>query len=275
MARLRNLLVVGIALAVGPWVVPSATAAVSGHLVLLGSRSASVEVRLPARTTLDVANMQIRGHGQFAGFYLEAIDKPPAAREDLASHIGALFIRSLHAPDGTGLTLGFDGQRKNEIAAGRYRIYLLTDASTRVTIPISGARTITLRPGRPAETSFVARRDILRSQVEAENLQPIHVAGTRSLSLSTLLVGRFRAYAGDIGACLQPAASSGCDATPRAQDGDYTSYTVSPLEDLDISFTVIYHPGVLLPGNYRAYQHAFNAATIQYAAAAAFSLSLQ
>jgi len=275
MRPIAKLLAAGFALAIGPWAAPPATASVSGHLTLVGSRSSSIEVRLPARTTLDLTHMRVRGHSRYAGIYMEAIDRPPAVRDDLALHIGALFIRSLHAPDGAGLTLGFDGQRTNEIAAGRYRVYLLTDAPTRVTIPISGVPTITLRPTQPARTSFAARHDILRSQVEAQNLQPMQVAGARNISLSTLLVGSFRAYAGDIGACLQPAASNGCDATPRAQDGDYTNYALSPLEDLDISFTVTYHPGVLQPGNYRAYQHALNATTLQYATAAAFSLSLQ
>jgi len=275
MTRLSRLLVASIAFSVAPLAAPTATAGVTGQLTLVGSRAASIELRLPTRTTLDLAHMSVGGHAQFAGFYMEAIDQPPAVRESLDRHIGAIFIRSLHAPDGKGLTLSFDTERKNEVAAGLYRVYLLTDAPTRVTIPISGSTRTTLRPTRAARTSFVARHDILRSPVEAQNLQRLPVAGSRNLSLSTVLIGRFRAYAGDVGACLQPAKSNQCDATPRASDGDYSGYLVSPVQDLDISFTIAYHPGALRPGHYRAYQHAFNATTIQYASAAAFSLSLQ
>jgi hypothetical protein len=169
--------------------------------------------------------------------------------------------------------VGFDAKASRTLSPGRYRIYLLADGPTELVLPVHGSTERRLRPSRVARVAFAQRADILKSAIEAENAQPLTLVGARTVSLSTILIGRFRAYVGEVGACLRLAEAE-CGSTTRGGDGSYTGYVVSPLSDIDMSFTSSYAPGALKPGRYEAYQAALNATTLKYASGAALSLSL-
>ena len=116
--------------------------------------------------------------------------------------------------------------------------------------------------------------DILQNPLEASGRQHIRVDGPRTVDFSSITIGRFRAFAGQIAACFAIKGGDCGSATASGVDSTYTGWFVSPLNDLEFTFTLGYDPGVLKPGTYDAVQQALNATTMQYAIGAQFSLTL-
>ena len=244
-------------------------------LVLTGKQSASIEVTFAASTTLDLGHMETTGAGRFAGMYAEAlntaVDQQPGGSDQRA---GAMVFRDVHEPGSPGYVFPLIGSLSRTLKAGRYRLYLLADGPTQVRVPISGGRSLQLRPSRPVVTAVASDPDILASPIKATNVQPLKVTGARSLNLSALLVGGFRAYAGQIGTCLRRPENECGSATNSGADGPFTGAAIDPVEDFGMAWSVTYQPGTLGPGRYEAYQGAVNAAGLKFASGAAFSLSL-
>jgi hypothetical protein len=266
---LTAMVIVGL---LGSWSATSVDAAPAHALQLTGSRTASADLVLRQNTTFDVDKLAISGKGSFAGFYMESLDKPVAKRTEAGARLGAVTIRDWRTPDGPGLTTSFTPPGKQQLSAGRYRVYLVADGPTTVSLPTNGA-TMRLRPTRPATAAVEARADILSSPVQATNTQTMRFVGKRTVALVGLVVGRFRAYVGTIGSCFRTPEAE-CGEHGSGADGAFAGYLLSPLSDLDLSWTTLYEPGVLKPGRYEAHQEALNATTLQYASGAAFTLSL-
>ena len=241
---------------------------------IAGPRSASVDFVLQQATTFDVDKNSSSGSGRYVGFYVEAIDRPYAERDAAGRNLGLVSLRDFHPPGEPGLTLGLGVNRSGTLQPGRYRAYLLADGPSSVSVPITGSRNLRLSPTRPERTVADVQPDILASPVSASNRRGIRLTGPRTLAVSSVLVGRFRAYAGQIEACLAtPESDCGSDAA-RGADGTYAGWMVSPLNDIAFSFTLEYQPGVLKPGSYDGVQYALNGTTLQFASGAAFALSL-
>jgi hypothetical protein len=243
-------------------------------LVLTGSTSASSEITLKHDTTLDLRRMTASGSGHFAGLYLEPIDVPPSQREQVGRHSGAIAFRDVREPGGDAYLFPFVAAAPTATKAGRYRIYLFVDRPTVVRVPISGSASLHVRPTSQVVVAYASRPNILTSPLEARNVQPLRVTGRRSISMSAMIIGGFRAFAGDVGTCLRPPGSECGSATSRGADGPYTSLGVNPLADYGLAFRVSYLPGALTGGAYEAYQGALNAGGLKYASGAAFTFRL-
>ena len=227
---------------------PLAPASADGAtLVLTGKQSASVEVTFAASTTLDLGHMETTGAGRFAGMYAEALSTPVEQQR-----AGAMVFRDVHEPGSPGYVFPLSGSLSRTLDAGRYRLYLLADGPTRVRVPISGGRSLQLRPSRPVATAVASDPDILVSPIKATNVQPLKITGARSLNLSALLVGGFRAYAGQIATCLRRPESECGSGTNSGVDGPFTGAAVDPVEDFGMAWSVNYQPGTLGPGRYEA-----------------------
>lgn len=268
-------LIVGIACAF--LILPTRASAVPTPpaLVVTGSRSASVELDLPNDTTFDLSHMTSSGSGRYAGIYLEPIDVPTGQRERVGRHSGAIAFRDVHEARASSYIFPFVAVAPAATKAGHYRLYLFTDSSVVVRVPISGSRSLNPRPTQPVVASFAGKADILTSPIEAQNTQPLRVTGSRSISMSAMLIGGFRAFAGDIGTCLRAPGSQCGSATSRGADGPYSSVGIDPVEDYGLAFRVSYMPGAIAPGQYEAFQGALNIGGLKYASGAAFSFRLE
>jgi hypothetical protein len=252
---------------------PPVSAAATPQLTLTGSRTSFTDLTLRSRTQFDFAHASLSGGGRYVGVYAEAIDKPTSTRSQPGARIGLIQLRDYHGPGEPSYVVGLDSQPPY-LVPGRYRFYLVTDGRATVRLPMAGGRSILLRPTHPAYSAVDVAQNALTNPVLASNRQPLTLLGGRSLAFSTITLGRFRAYAGQIEACLAlPGAACG-SATPTSVDGVYTGWFISPINETNFSWLVGYEPGALKSGRYDAVQGAVNATTIQFATAAAFTLSL-
>lgn len=249
-----------------------ADAAGSGVVTLAGSRSGYYDMTVRNRTSLDLTHVSISARGRVGGFYVERVDVPPSQRGDDDGQLGAVAMTGVHAPDGGPVVVPL-GVPTRVLSPGRYRWYLLADAATTVRIPGQGLATVSVRPARPALMSTAQDSDILASPVTADNVQRLVLSGSRSVSVSTILLGRFRAYQGDVGACLRRPETE-CGEETNGAGGTYNTTAISPLQDFDFSFSIGYGPGVLGHGSYEAFQTALNATGLRYAAGGAVTLQL-
>lgn len=268
--RIRNL-IASLFVTLGAVAAAPADAVEGGALLLEGVRTASIDITLPSDTTFDIERLTVTGNGRFVGFYAESLDVPLANRSDPRRHLGVVQIRDWHAPGGPAMRLDFAPESGNTLRAGRYRLYLLADGRASVRLPTAGSVVRRLNPKVTATATVAASTDVLTSPFEASNVQRLDLSGKRSVSFSGILIGKSRAYAGTIGACLR---APGAECGEQGIDGGFAGFTVSPLNEVDFAFVVGYQPGVLAPGAYEADQGAINATTLQYASAAAFSLDL-
>ena len=267
----RVWLVIGTCVGAVLFAVP-APASPSAQLTLTGKRTAYVDVTIKVRTAFDFAHATVSGGGSYVGVYAEAIDKPVSERPKPGASIGLIQIRDYHGPGESSyeMQLGSDPY----LMPGRYRFYLVADGPAIVRLPVSGAMSTSLHPRHATYAQAAVAPNALLNPLEASNKQHMSVRGTRSVSLSTITVGRFHAYAGQIEACLTFPGKACGSATSTSVDGTYTGWFVSPINTVDFTWLIGYAPGALKPGNYDAVQSALNATTIQFATSAAFTLAL-
>lgn len=259
--------------AVGTVAVSSPTwASPSGTLTLQGSRTSSVDITLTAETSFDLSRMTTVGRGRFIGFYAEAIDRPHNDRVGTDhDRVGGVNLRDFHGPGEPPPTVPL--VQSSTLRPGRFRLYLLADGPSTLRVPVQGLTSKTFRPTRLERATSAVKTDILVNQVQADNTQPIILTGKRAISAAYILVGNWRVYAGDIGACLRKPEGQ-CGAYTNGADGAYWSQGVSPLQPTAQVFGFTYQPGTLPPGRYDAWEGALNAGTLDFASGAAFSLTL-
>ena len=260
--------------AVPCWPALTAHAKTSGTLLLTGARTSYSDLTLATGSDVDLANATYTGHGRFVGVYIEAIDKPTADRTQPGTRVGVVWLRDYHGPGDKPVGVELDAGNRH-LNPGRYRAYLIADGSSSVRLPITGAASITLKPQTPTSADAVVATNILQNPVEASNRQTLTVRGVRSVDFSSITLGDFRAYAGNVEACLARTGQSCGSATSTGVDGAYTAWFVSPLADTEFGWTVCYSPGVIQPGRNDAVQGALDATTIQFATGAAFTLTLK
>lgn len=251
---------------------PTNAAPARPSLTVVGNRTAYADITLAHRADLDLSHATLTGGGRFVGLYVETLDKPVADRSEPGARFGIVRIRDYHPTGEAAPTLMLGDAW---LAAGRYRVYLVADGAATVRVPLSGSPTLKVRAVRPTEAAAVVAPDILVNQLEANNRQALRVTGRRSISFSSITVGRFRAFAGQIAACMALPGQDCGTATARGADGTYTGWFVSPLLEREFMFTLGYEAGVLPAGSYDAVQQAVNAATLQLAVGAAFTLALR
>ena len=126
--------------------------ATNGSLVLSGARSASATVRFSHAVAIDSSDMGAEIRGAYAGFFLV----PPGGGHPLA---GALDFPGFFGTRGSHGTVTQDGADNpmydtRSIPAGRYRIVLVTDGWSRVTVPVEGVSgTVRIDPSTPVRAS--------------------------------------------------------------------------------------------------------------------------
>lgn len=249
-------------------------AAPPGEILLEGSRTAWVDLSLSTTVTIDYGRSTLTGKGAFVGFYAESLSKPVNARYAVGSTIGAVTLRDFHGPGDTGVTENLAPGFARQLQPGRYRFYLLADGPATVRLAVEGGPRLRLKPTSPTRATAAIRQDILQDPLRAGNTQPLEVTGVRSLVTSSILLGRFRAFAGQVGACVAVPAQTCGSGSDSGADGPYNGFLINPSKDIEYLFGVVYEPGALRPGSYEARQTAINATTLQYASGAAFALSL-
>lgn len=247
----------------------------AGRLVLSARSTASIDLTLDRAVDLDLRQATVSGRGRFQGFYVERVDIPAASRGDDSSTTGVVSLRDYHEPDAPeARSLSLGDALTAHLQPGRYRFYVLADGPSSVTIPGTGLRSRTLTAARPASASAVVEPDILQTPIQAQGREHLQ-AGARSVNLSSILVGRFRAYAGSIATCITPRGAECGEGTNTGVDGPFVGYMLSPLNSTSFSLTYVYHPGTVAVGAVDAAHQATDAATLQFAASAAFTLQLQ
>ncbi|MDQ1711043.1 MAG: hypothetical protein QOE45_493 [Frankiaceae bacterium] len=134
-----------------------ATSAPHGLLVLSGSRSAHQDVTFASRMTFDAAGEGIRydTHGSYAGFYLEPLtgDRADGVGQVRPAAFGEAGFPSLGLPLGRR-QVGALLTSPVTVPAGRYRVHLIADGATVVTVPVVGiAGKRVVRPTTPTTVS--------------------------------------------------------------------------------------------------------------------------
>lgn len=272
MRRRLSTLAVAILLAV-----PSAHSAAdspdTGVLTLQGSTTAWVDVTLRNKVTIDYAKTVFGGGGQFVGFYAEDLGRAPAQRYEVGHSVGAVQLRGFHAPGQPSITEDLSPRFERTLEPGRYRFYLLTDGPASMRLALTNGHRMSLRPRNTSHAAASVRTDIRTSQFEAANAQPILIKGERALVTSAVMFGPVkRAFVGGFHACVargDACGDHGIDA------GFGPGFVVYPQGEFDFVYGTRYQPGVIRPGALTARQGAQNLTTIEYASAAAFTLSLQ
>lgn len=253
-----------------------ARAATPEVLILSGSRTAWVEVSLRAPITFDLNAMSTNSSGRYAGFYVDAVTS--AQRQASAGNIGAVVPQDLRAPgakESYHMLIWNRSKDSQTLVPGRYRFYLLADSPSTVRVPLKDGHGMSLRPTHSTSAALVADRDILVNPLQADNVRLLNVTGTRTVNVSYIVIGKFHAFAGNLGTCFRKPEAKCGTATHGGADGPYTGTVVDPLNETDFGFTTVYAPGALPPGRYEAWQGALNAAGgLKYATGAALSLTL-
>jgi hypothetical protein len=252
---------------------PSNAASTQPSLTVVGSRTAYADIRLANKTDFDLSHAVLTGGGRFVGLYVETLDQPPADRDRAGARVGIVRIRDYHPAGEVAptLTLG----NTTWLAPGHYRVYLVSDGTATIRVPVAGSSTLVVKPHNDTRAAAVVGPDIMVNPVEASNRQRLQLNGHRTINFSTITIGRFRAFAGQVGACLALPGQDCGTAAKSGIDGAYTGWYVSPLDDQEFTFTLGYDAGVLPLGRYDAVQQAVNATTMQFAVAAAFTLTLR
>lgn len=243
-------------------------------LTLQGSTTAWVDVTLRRKVTIDYAKTAFQGGERFVGFYAEDLGRPAAVE---GHTLGAVQLHDFHGPAEAGITenlspFGSSTPYSTTLEAGRYRFYLLADGPAVMRVALTGGPRLTLRPRHRAYAEAAVRNDIKKSMIEADNVQPLVVAGERAIVTSAIMFGPVRrAFLGGLHACVARGRSCG---DYGADAGSFPGFAVYPLGEFDVVYGVLYEPGVVKPGALTARQGVQNVTTIEYASAAAFTLSL-
>lgn len=150
-----------------------ADAAPARYLTLRGSGTASVEVRFTAAVTVHMSDDEtartaprVTTSGTYAGAWIEPADR---------SENGTGFYRvpAFDSRDGVPFVMGMDA-KPVRLAAGRYRVFLVTDGRSEVRVQVDGLpRDLKLTP-RHAELSYARLADVRAKRAE--------MAGQRTLT---------------------------------------------------------------------------------------------
>ena len=227
--------VAGVLVATAPNV-GSAAAPASATYVVTARRSASVDVVLGRGVEIHLGRTRVSGSGAYAGYFVQPLDR----RGDFG--LGELRMAEYRFPSFAQVTLplGNDMIRgygdpvarrtaRRALPAGRYRLHVIGDATTRVTLALTGvplARRLTASRPSPlalawADVTPAAVAGAARPPVVVSDL-PITVASSRSLTFLSMYVVRHavlrEALAAVSSYCLgPPVAARACQA---GDDGD-------------------------------------------------------
>jgi hypothetical protein len=118
---------------------PLASASTTGRLVIVGNRSASAIVSLPA-LRVGALTLDVQMHGTYAGYFIFALRGdthwPVAAQVAVP---GLALGRQFAIPVASG----------RQLPAGRYELVLFTDGPAVITIPTGRAGTVRVHPTTP------------------------------------------------------------------------------------------------------------------------------
>lgn len=224
-------------MALGVSVAPGASAipAPSQTIRVEGTGTSFVDLTLPA-VSVTAFRTLINTSGSYAGWWLVGRGAQPKGNKG----IGAVrFPRYDFGGDHFPVAiLGGTG----DLAAGQYRLYLASDGSASVTIPVKGLATqsITLHPRRRTQSQGFLQEMTVQplGVVRDSKSQFLRISSKDYVSVTTAYGVGTGATVEDISACLT-SAQGDCSSTGYTATG----YTESLFIEGDMSFTVNYPPG--------------------------------
>jgi hypothetical protein len=218
------------------------------HLTLKGDGTAYLDVEFDKAVSLNVSGTRMSYSGDRAGWAMQ-----PTGGGHL---IGAYVIRGAVVPGESAerptYSMGFG---KVKVKPGSYRIVLIADGPTEVTIPInSGLSSVTLEPSTPTSSdSGLSEFTVGQAGTINEELRsPVHI-GPSAFAVSLVTVySEAGVMANQFDACYtQP----GADCEPPAMHG----VLIGSSEGSSMSYATHYEPGELPAGDYDALQKATTA----------------
>ena len=227
-------------------------------IVLVGRRTAYLDVTFDAPVTVREIGTKIAYKGSYAGWLIHAVGESFDRQGETVA--GGFVIKGLlpsHYPQDP---LEFGPVVNPTLDPGRYRLYLLTDGVARVTIPADGlGRTLSLSP-KKRTSSYAYAEELDLSLGNAGSARGRFPVESSSSTLSVSVVAYFSrrgANVTNLDACF----------TKRGQDCDGslggTGYTFGLIpDDWGVGWMVSYLPGVLGDGKYDGVQAFDGAGTV-------------
>lgn len=269
--RVRFRLLAVVTLVLGATMFAPASAA-SASVTLSVTRSGYFDIALPANVSINPYQSRVSTRGTYGGWLLL---KRGAAYDFQAPASGAIWLDAFtsSSAERTWPSITLPGARR--LAAGTYRVYVVGDAPTTVSIPVEGmTRPIRLSGGRPsyaaggseAMASLVVAGPA--GAIRGDTVQYASQAPTAALVVSAVtVVMRPGAVVMSMDAC-----ASGAEEECSGFGG--TGWMASPIIPGSFTLGVVYGPGELPKGELKAEQSATLAGSAEHAAGGFVAIEL-
>lgn len=257
-------------------VMPSAQAQVSGSasIILTGSRTGYVDLTFTGPVTLDEFRAKFEYSGTYSGWFIHKLGE---AVDTAGDEAGSAAIRSL-VPAGdppTSPSFEFAFGFNPELSAGSYRLYLLSDGPSTVTIPVEGiSKDIRFRP-RARTFSFAETIDFPPAgpggtYVRAQTRIPIVLDPSFMVTTMALAYADPGAQVISIGTCVVVGEDE-CDGGPA---GGGVLVSTSPTYDFTLVAVRHYAVGSFSRGGYSAWGGLTTAGSVHSGKSGVFILKI-
>ena len=268
----RVTLAVMVVCAVNATAFPSVAGPSYDVIVLRGSGTAYVDVVFDEPFLLDEEETRMDYDGTYAGWFMHKLGEKvrTARRGNIA---GSYVLREFAYPGQSVTTsMGGYGFKTKPLAAGRYRMYLMSDGPAEVTIPVvRGAHSMFLRPSKPTVSDVAVQHFSVGpggTVIEALTTPVLIRPSTMGVSMVT-------AYS-EPGLTVE--SMSACFVDPGDECTGFTGasgWIISADQDYSMTVSVHYDPGLFAYGDYEARQQMTNAGSTTEAHGAHILLDLK
>jgi hypothetical protein len=246
----------------------------TASLTIVGSRTSYIDVRFDQKFELGFRSAEIDFKGDFAGWMIHPLDEP--LDYDKRDFIGSYVIKDVgpgdpeYGPNQFWMTL-YD----RVFSPGRYRVYLLADGPTKITVPFTkGGSSKVLKPVR-ATSARATAKDIPMTGPKIVNgsvSQPFRVNSGSITFSSIYFFSQEGATVQDTGACLREEAEPSAD-MQNCEGGGAVGYVIHAQQDYVFTFTSVYPPGAVPTQKYYSYASA-RATAVDRAIGVAFTIDI-
>jgi hypothetical protein len=273
---------------------PGASAA-TGSLVITGSRTASVIITVPRTVTLDLQRWTatvpttgtVSASGPYRGFYVQALDKGPSGGSLTASAYRYGSLAGWRVPLAWSAATVQPAADRLVLPRGRYRVYLVTNGTTRMTIPAAGlGATLHMRP-TTAATARASLHELVPGSPPPPSGTPRAGAAVEQLALNgpTLTVVAVHvlshadvevASVGSYDACLAPLTGDvDCGTRAAMYSNRQTKVVSGTIANSSVTaddLVLVYPPGTYPAGDYVARMQAASAQLVDQSVGFVFTL---